>query len=75
MRKSGWSPGRCVEKLEQLLRESKAKRSTWRRILGFLEDVKIKETEPRVEPLSEVEFRKLYEAAEDIQLGAIISAL
>ena len=53
--------------------KSKAKRSTWRKILGFLEDVKIKETEPRIEPLSEEEFRKLYEAAEDIQLRAIIS--
>ncbi|PUA32623.1 MAG: hypothetical protein B9J98_04000 [Candidatus Terraquivivens tikiterensis] len=51
----------------------KAKRNTWSKILEFLEDVKIKETEPRIEPLSEEEFRKLYEAAEDIQLRAIIS--
>jgi len=53
--------------------KSNSKRNTWKKILAFLEGVKIRETEPRIEPLTEDEFRRLYEAAEDLQMKAIIS--
>ena len=53
--------------------KSGSKRSTWKKILAFLEGIKIRETEPKIEPLTEDEFRRLYEAAEDLQMKAIIS--
>ena len=55
--------------------EKDKRRKVWRRNLDFLEKIKIKQTAPRIEVLSENEFRKLYENAEDFQTRAIISIM
>ena len=64
---------------EFLLRENNGKerkrKKTWRQILNYLKEIKIKPTEPDIEVLTEDEFRRLYEAAEDYQTRALLSVL
>ncbi|RJS91015.1 hypothetical protein CW705_04510 [Candidatus Bathyarchaeota archaeon] len=64
---------------EFLLKENNGKerkrKRTWKQILNYLKEIKIKSTEPDIEVLTEDEFRRLYEAAEDYQTRALLSVL
>ena len=51
------------------------RRKAWREILEFLSSVRFRETEPKIEPITEEEFAKLYEVANDFQTRAILSIL
>ncbi|MCD6592678.1 tyrosine-type recombinase/integrase [Candidatus Bathyarchaeota archaeon] len=58
---------------EFLLAEREEKSGEWEKILEFLKNTKIRETEPKIEPLSDEEFQRLYEACNDLQMRAILS--
>jgi len=60
---------------EFLLKKKRGNKRVWKKILELLKDVRIKSSDPKIVPISDDEFRKMYEAAEDFQTKAILSVL
>ncbi len=55
--------------------QGRGKKKTWYKILEFLNSIRIKETEPKIEPITPEEFVKMYEAADNDQMRALISVM
>lgn len=58
-----------------LLESRRSRKRTWRRILKFINGVKFRETEPKIEQITEEEFTRMYEAADNDQMRAMLSIL